>query len=159
MSSIGRLQRSVVLITIVLIAAGVLVWRSRRAIPVAVVLAEVDQGRVERSVANTRAGTVNACRRARLAPPAGGQIVALPVREGDRVHAGQVLLELWNQDSAAQARVAEEQSRSAVLRAEEACGQADIAKRDADRASQLHRGGLLPDDQLDRAMSTAKTLR
>ena len=159
MSSIGRLQRRVVLITIVLIAAGVLVWRSRRSNPVAVVLAEVDQGRVERSVANTRAGTVNACRRARLAPPAGGQIVALPVREGDRVHAGQVLLELWNQDSAAQARVAEEQSRSAVLRAEEACGHADIAQRDAERATKLHRDGLLPDDQLDRAMSTAKTLR
>jgi HlyD family secretion protein len=159
MSSIGRLPRRILVIAVILIAVGVLVWRSRRSNPVPVVLTEVDLGRVERTVANTRAGTVNACRRAKLAPPAGGQIVGLPVREGDRVHGGQVLLELWNQDSAAQARVADEQLHSAVLRAEEACGHAEIAQRDAERASRLHRDGLLPFDQLDRATSTAKTLR
>jgi HlyD family secretion protein len=114
---------------------------------------------VERSVANTRAGTVSACRRAKLAPPAGGQIVSLPVREGDRVRAGQVLLELWNEVSLAQARVSEEQVRSATLRAQEACLRADVAEREAERARRLHRDGLLPDDQLDRATSTAKTLR
>lgn len=146
------------------IAAGVvavvwfLIWRFTRPHPVPVVLATVDRGRVERTVANTRAGTVNACRRAKLAPPAGGQIVALPVREGDRVRAGQVLLELWNRESAAQAKAADEQVRSAVLRSEEACGHADIAQRDAERARKLHHDGLLPDDQLDRAASSATTL-
>ena len=75
------------------------------------------------------------------------------------MRAGQVLLELWNEDTAAQARVAEEQSRSAVLHAEEACVRADTAEREAERARKLHRDGLLPEDQLDRATSTAKTLR
>jgi HlyD family secretion protein len=143
----------------ILAVAALLVWRLRGPEPVPVAEGRADRGRVERTVANTRAGTVNACRRARLAPPAGGQIVSLPVREGDRVHAGQVLLELWNKDSTAQAKAAEEQAHSAALRADEACGHADIAERDAERARKLHRDGLLPDDQLDRAISSAKTLR
>src|SRR5918996_11095 len=100
-------------------AAALFLWRSSRPEPVAVLVGTIDRGRVERSVANTRAGTVTACRRAKLAPPAGGQIVGLPVREGDRVRAGQVLVELWSEDTAAQARVAEEQVRSATLRVEE----------------------------------------
>lgn len=140
-------------------AVAVVVWRSTRPDPVAVVVGVVDRGRVERTVANTRAGTVNACRRAKLAPPSGGPIAALPVREGDRVREGQVLLELWNEESSAQMHVAEEQERSTLLRAEEVCVRADVAERDADRARKLHTDGVLPDDQLDRAISNAKTLR
>ncbi len=119
------------------------VWRTTRPKVVPVVLGVVDRGRVERTVANTRAGTVQACRRAKLAPPSGGQIVSLPVREGDRVQAGQVLLELWSQNGIAEARAAHEQARGATLHAQEAC----------------LRQGLLPDDQLDRAISLGKTLR
>ncbi|HET7705689.1 MAG TPA: efflux RND transporter periplasmic adaptor subunit [Thermoanaerobaculia bacterium] len=149
---------------VLLLLAGVSVlalgiWWYTRPDPVPVVLGTVDRGRVERSVANTRAGTVNACRRAKLAPQAGGQIAALPVREGDRVRAGEVLLELWSEDSAAQTRVTVEQARGAVLRAEEVCESWSVAARDADRARKLHRDGLLPFDQLDRAESAAKTLR
>lgn len=126
---------------------------------VSVAVATVDRGRVERSVANTRAGTVNACRRAKLAPPAGGQIVGLPVKEGDRVTAGQVLLELWNDDTVAQARVADEQVRSASLRADESCSRADVAQREAERSRKLHAQGLLPEEQFDRAVSSATTFR
>src|SRR5258708_39218423 len=102
---------------------------------------------------------VSACRGATLARPLGGQIVALPVREGNRVREGQLLLELWSQEGVAQAHVAEEQAHSVGLHAQEACLNAEVAERDADRARKLHRDGLLPDDQLDRAVSTAKTLR
>jgi HlyD family secretion protein len=151
--------RRLLIIIAIAVALALIVWRVTRADPLPVVVGQVDRGRVERSVANTRAGTVNACRRAKLAPPSGGQIAALPVREGDRVAAGQVLLELWNEDTAAQARVAQEQARSAVLRAEETCVRAETAEREANRARKLHRDGLLPDEQLDRAVSTATTLR
>jgi HlyD family secretion protein len=148
------------LIAVVVVAAiGFAVWRWSRPQTVAVAVETISRGRVERTVANTRAGTVNACRRAKLAPPLGGQIVALPVREGDRVHAGQVLLELWSQEGVAQTHVAQEQAHGAVLHAQEACLNAEVAERDAERARKLHRQGLLPDDQLDRAVSTAKTLR
>jgi multidrug efflux pump subunit AcrA (membrane-fusion protein) len=77
----GRL----LLAALVVVAIGFGVWRTARPKVVPVVLAVVDRGRVERTVANTRAGTVQACRRAKLAPPSGGQIVSLPVHEGDRV--------------------------------------------------------------------------
>jgi len=155
----GRLLRRVLVATAALAGLAIGWWHYTRPQPVPVVLSQVDRGRVERTVANTRAGTVNACRRAKLAPPAGGQIVSLPVREGDRVRTGQVLLELWNEDTAAQARVAEEQARGARLRVEEACTRADVAERDAERARKLHRDGLIPDEQFDRAASSAKTLR
>src|SRR5205085_8553402 len=104
------------LIVAAIVAAVALgAWRSSRPKTVPVVFGVIDRGAVERTVANTRAGTVHACRRAKLAPPMGGQIVALPVKEGDRVRAGQILLELWSQDGVAQARVAEEQARTAKL--------------------------------------------
>jgi len=157
-SSSKRLPRLLAAAALLGIAA-LIAWRYTRATPVSVVVGEVDRGRVERSVANTRAGTVKACRRAKLSPPAGGQIASLPVREGDRVREGQVLLELWSGDTAAQARVADEQERSAVLHAEETCMRAEVAERDAERARKLHRDGLLPEDQLDRASSSAKSLR
>ena len=147
---------------IVVILAAVVaffVWRSRQSEVVTVAVVVVERGRVERSVANTRAGTVNACRRAKLAPAAGGQIVGLPVKEGDRVRAGQILLELWNDDTMAQARVADEQVRSAELRAEESCARADVAEREAARSRKLHADGLVPEEQFDRAVSSAKTLR
>ena len=151
--------RRLAILAAVVCAIGAFLWWRTRAKPVPVVIGEVDRGRVEQSVANTRAGTVSACRRAKLAPAAGGQIVSLPVHEGDRVRAGQVLLELWSEDSAAAARVAEEQAHSAAMRAQETCVGAEVAERDAERARKLHRDGLLPDDQLDRAVSNAKSLR
>ena len=152
------LRRLLIALAIVALVAFA-VWRATRPDPIPVRTAKIDRGRVERTVANTRAGTVNACRRAKLAPPSGGAIAALPVREGQRVQAGQVLLELWNDDSAANARAAVEQSRSAALRAEEICTSAANSAREADRARKLHADQLLPDDQLDRAISSAATLR
>ena len=150
--------RSVIVAT-VLVAVVLIAWMRLRTKPVSVVVGEVDSGRVERSVANTRAGTVTACRRAKLSPNGGGQIASLPVHEGDRVKPGQILLELWSEDSAAQARAAEQQTRTAAEHANEACAGADVAERDAERARKLHADGLLPDDQLDRAVTTAKSLR
>ncbi|MBI2212867.1 MAG: efflux RND transporter periplasmic adaptor subunit [Acidobacteria bacterium] len=143
----------------VIAVVGVVAWRTTRPKPIAVVLGDVDRGRVERTVANTRAGTVNACRRAKLAPQAGGKIAALPVSEGERVREGQLLLELWSGDVAAEVSVAEERERGAVLRRDEACLRADVAERDAARAARLHHDGLVPLDSLDHASSSAKALR
>lgn len=155
----SRTVRRLAIVAVIAAVAALVIWRSSKTEAVKVAVATIDRGRVERSVANTRAGTVNACRRAKLAPPAGGQIVGLPVKEGDRVKAGQVLLELWNEDTAAQARMAEEQVRGAVLRVEEACERATIAEREAARARKLHADGLLAVEQLDRANSAATTSR
>ena len=74
------------------------VWYFTRPKPIGVELAKVERGTVEATVSNTRAGTVKACRRAKLSAPAGGQISRLLVRKGQRVKANQVLLELWDKD-------------------------------------------------------------
>lgn len=157
--SSARLLPRFALIAVVVAGVALLAWWRMRPKPVHVTLGSVDRGRVERTVANTRSGTVTACRRAKLAPPLGGQIISLPIHEGDRVRDGQLLLELWNRDTAAQVRAAEEQARSTVDRAQQACVNADIADRDAERARKLNQDGLLAFDQYDRAASTAKSLR
>lgn len=151
-------SRRIIAAVVVVALTALVAWRYAQPDPVAVAVGVADRGNVTRSVTNTRAGTVEACRRAKLAPQAGGQIVALRVREGDRVASGQVLLELWNDDAAAQVRVAEAQARSAVLRAEEACVNAEVAAREARRAEKLHREGLHSEEQLDRALAAAKSL-
>ena len=101
-----RLRRALVLIGFAAAAVALFMWLSRPQ-PVLVRVQAVDRGDVEATVANTRAGTVKACRRARLSPATGGQIAALPVTEGDRVEQGQLLLELWNEDLAASLMLAE----------------------------------------------------
>ena len=60
--------------------------------PVRVAVQAVEKGAVEATVANTRAGSVKARQRARLAPAIGGQIATLNVHKSDTVKAGQVLL-------------------------------------------------------------------
>lgn len=137
-------------------ALGALVWQARAPEPVPVRLAVAERGPVERTVANTRAGSVRACRRARLSPSTGGQIVRMPVREGDRVEAGALLLELWNRDLAARRELALARLRAARARAREACVGAGVARREARRLVDLHRRGLASDEARDRVVGEAE---
>lgn len=113
-------------------------------------------GPVESTVVNTRAGTIKACRRAKLAPAAGGQIVKLWVKEGDRVKAGQPLLELWNRDLAAQRELATRQLATSEERRREACILSDNAKRDADRTQQLVDKGFVSPQSGEDARAQAR---
>lgn len=135
---------------------AVALWYLARPAPPRVQLAKVERGVVEASVSNTRAGTVKACRRAKLAPPAGGQIAEMKVKKGERVEAGQVLLALWNEDLQAQARLAEQQQSTATTRAAEACALAEMSVRDAQRARQLRERGFISPEGLERAEAEAK---
>jgi HlyD family secretion protein len=135
------------------------VWQAMRPKPVAVLVAEAGTGRVEATVANTRAGSVAACRRAKLAPPLGGRIEKLTVREGDRVKQGQLLLQLWNDDLAAREAVAREQLGAARSRVGEACQVADNAQREAERTRALRDRGFVSENQVDRAESEARARR
>src|SRR5512140_2307264 len=100
----GRIAVQVALVLIVAALIAAAVWYAMRPKPVGVAVALAELGRVENTIANTRAGSVMACRRAKLAPPAGGRIERLNVKEGDRVRTGQVLLSLWQDDVAARER-------------------------------------------------------
>lgn len=134
-------------------------WYFTRPAPLRVQLAKVERGVVEATVSNTRAGTVKPCRRAKLAPPAGGQIDKLLVKKGQRVKADQVLLELWDNDLQAQARLATEQLATAQTQEQQACVQADLADKEAERAQQLREKGFISAEGLDQKVSAAKVSR
>jgi HlyD family secretion protein len=134
-------------------------WSLREPEPVVVKVQAATLGTVEEIVANTRAGTLKACRRARLAPSIGGQIKTLAVREGDRVKAGDLLLELWNDDLAAQVTLAEREADAAEARSRSACLNAENAEREAARQVKLEQRHLTSEELLDRAITAAKAGR
>jgi HlyD family secretion protein len=150
------LLRGLAAAAIVAVVAA-LAWYATRTKAVPVVIAVAEQGRVETTVTNTRAGSVSACRRARLAPPLGGRIEKLTVREGERVKRGQVLLELWNDDLIARERVSAEQLQTARARVSEACLLAEAAARDAARQRQLSEKGFVSEGGVDRVESEARS--
>jgi HlyD family secretion protein len=143
----------------VLVLIAFAVWYFTRSDPVKVQLVMAEQGMVEATVNNTRAGTVKACRRAKLSSPAGGQISHMLVKKGQRVKANQVLLELWDKDLQAQEQLAQEQLTTAQTQAHQACVQADLAEKEADRARQLKESGFISAEGLDQKASAAKVAR
>ncbi|HSH69431.1 MAG TPA: efflux RND transporter periplasmic adaptor subunit [Deferrisomatales bacterium] len=154
-----RHTRRLLVLLLLLSAAGAGLWTTTRPQPVAVVLRALERGAVEATVANTRAGTVKACSRARLAPSTGGWIVHLPARRGERVKAGEVLLELWNDDLRAALTLAESEAAAAAARADEACTTAEVAAREAERSAKLLRQGVASEELTDRAVGEAKARR
>ncbi len=140
------------LIAVVVVAAlAALVWWLGRPKPVAVVLTEVGRGTVEATIANTRAGTVEACQRTKLSTIAGGRIEVLAVKEGDRVKKGQLLMQLWHADQQADVRLAQAQLESARKRVVEACTVAENAVREAERRRDLFKQGFISESAYDSA--------
>jgi HlyD family secretion protein len=148
-----------IVLVLVIAAAAVIVWFLTRPKPVEVVVKPVDRGIVERTVANTRAGTVKACRRAKLSPSVGGQIAKLSVREGDTVKEGDLLLEIWNQDLVAQGQLAQSEAEAARARARAACLKAEVSQREANRLVKLRDKGVASEERTDKAVTDAKALR
>jgi HlyD family secretion protein len=145
-----------IIVVVLVIAGGAAgIWYFTRPQPVAVTLYTVDRGPVTQTVSNTRVGTVKACRRALLAPAAGGEVSALNVREGDTVQAGDLLLEIWNEDIKAQVRLARAELVASQARIEEACTAAAGAKREADRLTALRKDRLVAEEQADIAQTDA----
>ena len=147
-------------VVVLLVAAGLGLWgwRATRPKPVGVVVKPVSRGTVAETVANTRAGTIKACRRAKLSPSTGGQIADLPIHEGDVVKKGQLLLELWNADLKAQALLAEREVVAARSRSEAACLKADVSRRSANRLVVLRKKDVVPEDRTENAVAEATAL-
>jgi len=129
---------------------------STRSQPIRVSVIEVDYGMVQSTVSNTRAGTVDACRRAGMSPSLGGQIAALPVRKGDAVKAGQILLELWNEDARAELELARRDAVASRGRKDEVCTRADIALQEGQRMQSLLDKQLASVEETQRAVGEAK---
>lgn len=156
--SLPALLKYVLYLLAALILAFAL-WHFTRPQAPQVPLLKVERGLVEATVSNTRAGSVKACRRAKLAPPAGGQIAKMLVKKGQRVKAGQVLLALWNDDLQAQSQLAHAQLSTAKVQAKQACVQAELADQEAARSRQLQASGFISNEALDRSVTAAKVAR
>jgi HlyD family secretion protein len=141
---------------IALAAIGAIVFFTRSD-PVQLDVGVVDRGPVAETVTNTRAGTIKACDRARLAPTMGGKIEKLPVKKGDRVKKGQLLLELWNQDLLAAVTLAERDAVAAGSRTEQACIAAKVARQDSKRIDSLIERNLVSADAADKARGDAES--
>ena len=144
---------------VVLALAAVGLWWIGRPKPVAVNVKEIDRGKVESSIANTRAGTIEACQRTKLSTIMGGRIEVLAVKEGDRVKKGQLLMKLWNDDQEAQNTLAATQVATAQQRMNEACLQAANAEREAARQSALREKGFISSSREDSARTEAQARR
>lgn len=148
-------QTKVIAAAVVLAAVGAAGWFFQRPKPIKVTVAAADRGAVLATVANTRAGTVDACNRAKMSPAMGGQIARLPYKEGAAVKAGAVLLELWNDDERAQLRQAERDAIAVRSRARETCITADVAARNANRIRKLRGDRLVSEGDAERAIGEA----
>ncbi len=108
-------------------------------------------GQVEETITNSRAGTVKARRRAKLSPDTGGQVVAIPFREGDRVEAGAVVLRLESVSQEAYLELARQDELTAGAERERACLAAERSKRELDRFARLAADQIVSTDLLDGA--------
>ncbi|MFW5444346.1 MAG: efflux RND transporter periplasmic adaptor subunit [Methylococcaceae bacterium] len=116
----------------------------------------VTLGEVKATVANTRVGTVKACRRSFLAPATGGQVAKLLVKEGDKVKQHQLLMEVWNQDLLAQVALQQAQIKANTATAKQACLLAAGAKREAIRLEKLQKHKqIVSEEQVDQAKTRA----
>jgi HlyD family secretion protein len=152
------MRRIAIIVTIIALLGLALYWFSRPK-PLAVVVQAVTAGKVEATLANTRAGTIEACQRTKLSTIIGGRIEYLGVKEGDKVKKGQLLLKLWNDDQQANAALARTQVTLSAKRGDEACIAAVNAEKEANRQSELRAKGFVSTSKEEAARTEADVRR
>ena len=152
-------MRRIVIALVILALLGLGFFWFSRPKPIPVILKEVTLGKVEATLANTRAGTIEACQRTKLSTIVGGRIEYLGVKEGDRVKKGQLLLKLWNDDQQAQATLSQTQIVLAGKRSEEACIAAVNAEKEAKRQTDLRARGFVSTSREEAARTDAEVRR
>jgi HlyD family secretion protein len=140
---------------VVAIAVGLVLWFGRTK-PITVDTVEATRGTVSETVTNTRAGTIKACERARMAPPSAGQIARLPVKKGDKVEKGQVLLELWNDDIRASLDLAQRSLQAAKALRDQSCIEAATSKKESARTTRLVQDKLVSVEVAERTAGQAE---
>jgi len=124
--------------------------------PLRVTTVALERGRVESTLSNTKVGTVQARRRAKLSPGTSGIVVELAVERGQRVAAGALLLRL--EDSSQRAQLEESKRALAVAQAEQrrSCIAAERAARELERNRELAVDQIVSVDLLDRLESACE---
>jgi HlyD family secretion protein len=124
--------------------------------PIEVTVVEVSRGRVERTVTNSRAGTVKARRRAQISPEVGGRVTEVPFREGEAFKKGDVLLRLNASVPAARITLSHRELQAAEAQRQQACVGAERAERERRRLQKLATEGIVSTDAIDQAQSAAE---
>lgn len=147
--------------TLVLLALVAIVVLARFTVfapePIEVEVVQVERGKVESTVTNSKAGTVETRRRARLSPEIGGRVVALPHREGSQVKKGDVLLRTDDSTQRAELDRARKELNSARAEHRRACTAAELARREYQRNRELAADGIVTESLLDQSESAADT--
>ena len=91
-----------------------------------------------------------------MSPSAPGQVALLPVKEGGRVEAGQLLMEIWNDDLKAQHQHAAAQVEASLRKVDQACAEAAGSRREANRLARMGARRLVSEDALDTATTRAR---
>ena len=171
MTRFGR--RTIIAGLAIVIAGAVLVSRLRsRSDAVLVTTARIERIASLSSVV-TASGEIVASRYANIGSTMMGRLVALTVKEGDRVTAGQVLARIDPVQAAsgadaaaaalgaldADARAAAAQQRTAQATLAETQSRADETASALERAKQLRDAGLLPAAEFDKAEAAAASSR
>jgi HlyD family secretion protein len=150
-------RNKILLVMALLLVVIIVVIKRRQQEPLAVPVTVVEAGTVSSTVSNTRAGTVKACQRSRLSMSLGGRVQKLYVKEGDRVIAGQALLELWNEDHRATVEQAEANLSVAEHEQQRACLTAEQNARERQRSETLLQKKLTSKTQAEAASTLAGT--
>jgi HlyD family secretion protein len=138
------------LVLTALVLLGVLLrWTVLAPDPIEVRIGRVARGRVESTVTNSKAGTVEARRRSRIASETGGRVVEITHREGARVKAGEPLVRLSPITQAAQLELARKGVEVAKSRQEDACLRRDRTARELERTRRLAEQNVASEDRLD----------
>lgn len=139
-----------------LLGLAAALWWWNRPQPLPVRLVTVQRGAVETLVANTRAGTLKACRRTQLSFNLGGRVEQRLVEEGQRVVAGEVLMRLRQDELQARLREVEERLQGQTNQREQRCLQAELEQRDHRRLARLHERQLVAEDRVDQSATRAR---
>ena len=142
--------------TVYFLALGALVafvlllrWTVFAPDPIEVRVAQVARGTVQSTLTNSKAGTVEARRRSRIAAEIGGRVVEVRHREGAQVTAGEPLIRLGEESLRARLEQTKEGVPVAQARLEDACLRRDRSRRELDRTRRLAEQNVASEDRLD----------
>ncbi len=149
------------LLAVAVVAAGGAVLRFTVLLPkrVPVTVHRVGVGRVEDTVVNSRAGTVQSRLRSEISPGIPGLVVEIPARKGAHVQRGEVLLRLNDREYRAQAELAERGVEAARAVADQAQLEAENAERQWKRTEELARNQVVSDTAIDLDRTRSLTTR
>jgi HlyD family secretion protein len=147
------------LIFLAVIAGVVVLLRATvlRPSPVPVTVHRVESGRVEDTVVNSRAGTVQSRLRSEISPGIPGLVVDIPARKGVRVRKGDVLIRLNDHEHKAQVELARRSLEAARALADQARLEYEHAERQWKRTQELARERVVSETAMDLDRTRAQT--